>query len=185
MSYQGTPPIPSSSSWALADREAHQQTFVQRVYGWMAGGLLLTAIVSAFTVMSPTVVQAVFGSPLFYYPAFQPSYKHSVDALFLTLSAYLGGHLEYTFETALGQALSTSSSHHVQLLRDVDTLREVLSGGVITSLMDVPWTPIFLAMCFLLHPLIGLVALIGAMIILTLAFLNERVTKAPLNDKLP
>lgn len=86
-----------------------------------------------------------------------------------------------TFETALGQALSTSSSHHVQLLRDVDTLREVLSGGVITSLMDVPWTPIFLAMCFLLHPLIGLVALIGAIIILTLAFLNERVTKAPLN----
>jgi len=64
MSYQGTPPIPSSSSWALADREAHQQTFVQRVYGWMAGGLLLTAIVSAFTVMSPTVVQAIFGSPL-------------------------------------------------------------------------------------------------------------------------
>lgn len=86
-----------------------------------------------------------------------------------------------TFETALGQALSTSSSHHVQLLRDVDTLREVLSGGVITSLMDVPWTPIFLAICFLLHPLIGLVALIGAAIILVLAFLNERLTKAPLN----
>ncbi|MCP3407191.1 type I secretion system permease/ATPase [Bradyrhizobium sp. CCGB01] len=86
-----------------------------------------------------------------------------------------------TFETALGQALSTSSSHHVQLLRDVDTLREVLSGGVITSLMDVPWTPIFLAICFLLHPLIGLVALIGAVIILTLAFLNERLTKTPLN----
>lgn len=42
------------------------------------------------------------------------------------------------FETALGQSLRTSSSHHVQLLRDVDTLREVLSRGVITSLMDVP-----------------------------------------------
>jgi PrtD family type I secretion system ABC transporter len=84
------------------------------------------------------------------------------------------------FETALGQSLTTGSSHHVQLLRDVDTLREVLSGGVITSLMDVPWTPIFLAICFLLHPLIGLVALIGAVIILSLAFLNERATKAPL-----
>ena len=35
-------------------------------------------------------------------------------------------------------------------------------------------------MCFLLHPLIGLVALIGALVILALAFLNERVTKAPL-----
>lgn len=84
------------------------------------------------------------------------------------------------FETALGRSLATSSSHHVQLLRDVDTLREVLSGGVITSLMDVPWTPIFLAMCFLLHPMIGLVALTGAVVILALAFLNERVTKAPL-----
>jgi PrtD family type I secretion system ABC transporter len=85
-----------------------------------------------------------------------------------------------SFETALTQALRTSSSHHVQLLRDVDTLRDVLSGGVITSLMDAPWTPIFLAICFLLHPLIGIVALLGAIAILAIAFLNERLTKAPL-----
>jgi PrtD family type I secretion system ABC transporter len=84
------------------------------------------------------------------------------------------------FETALAQALRTSSSHHVQLLRDVDTLRDVLSGGLITSLMDVPWTPVFLGICFLLHPLIGIVALIGALAILAIAFLNERTTKAPL-----
>jgi len=84
------------------------------------------------------------------------------------------------FETALAQALRTSSSRHVQLLRDVDTLRDVLSGGVITSLMDVPWTPIFLGICFLLHPLIGIVAIIGASAILAVAFLNERTTKAPL-----
>src|SRR5882757_9938365 len=84
------------------------------------------------------------------------------------------------FETALGQALRTSSSHHVQLLRDVDTLRDVLSGGLITSLMDVPWTPVFLGICFLLHPLIGSVAIIGALAILAIAFLNERTTKAPL-----
>lgn len=84
------------------------------------------------------------------------------------------------FETALAQSLRTRSSHHVQLLRDVDTLRDVLSGGVMTSLMDAPWCPIFLAMCFLLHPLLGLVALMGALAILGLAFLNERLTKAPL-----
>lgn len=84
------------------------------------------------------------------------------------------------FETALAQALRTSSSHHVQLLRDVDMLRDVLSGGVITSLMDAPWTPIFLAICFLLHPLIGIVALVGALAILAIAFLNDRLTKAPL-----
>lgn len=84
------------------------------------------------------------------------------------------------FETALAQALRTRSSHHVQLLRDVDTMRDVLSGGVMTALMDAPWSPFFLAMCFLLHPMIGMVALIGALAILGLAFLNERITKAPL-----
>jgi PrtD family type I secretion system ABC transporter len=84
------------------------------------------------------------------------------------------------FEAALTEALRTNSSHHVQLLRDIDTLREVLSGGVITSLMDLPWAPIFLGMCFLLHPAIGMVALLGAVLILALAFVNERVTKAPL-----
>jgi hypothetical protein len=31
----------------------------------------------------------LFGSPLFYYTAFQPSYKHAVDALFMTLVGYL------------------------------------------------------------------------------------------------
>jgi PrtD family type I secretion system ABC transporter len=46
--------------------------------------------------------------------------------------------------------------------------------------MDAPWTPIFLAICFLLHPLIGIVALLGAIAILAIAFLNERLTKAPL-----
>src|ERR1700694_45634 len=45
------------------------------------------------------------------------------------------------FEAALTEALRTNSSHHVQLLRDIDALREVLSGGVITSLMDLPWAP--------------------------------------------
>ncbi len=32
---------------------------------------------------------ALFGSPLFYYTVFEPSYKHAVDALFATLFAFL------------------------------------------------------------------------------------------------
>jgi FtsH-binding integral membrane protein len=64
MSYQGNvPPIPNSS-WAVADAQANQQSFVTRVYGWMAGGLALTALVSAFVAGSPAIMQAVFGSAL-------------------------------------------------------------------------------------------------------------------------
>jgi len=84
------------------------------------------------------------------------------------------------FEVALCSALRARGSQHAQALRDVDSLRDVLSGHVITTLMDAPWAPIYLAVCFLLHPLIGVVALAGAVAILLIAVLNERATKDPL-----
>src|SRR3954452_8268860 len=84
------------------------------------------------------------------------------------------------FEAALCSALRARGSQHAQALRDVDSLRDVLSGHVITTLMDAPWAPIYLAVCFLLHPLIGVVALAGAVAILLIAVLNERATKDPL-----
>lgn len=64
MSYPGNiPPIPNST-WALAERETHQQTFVTRVYGWMAGGLGLTAVAAAISASSPAIMHAVYGTPL-------------------------------------------------------------------------------------------------------------------------
>lgn len=64
MSYQGNIPQIPSNSWTLQEAQAHQQSFVTRVYGWMAGGLALTALTAAFTASSPAVMQAVFGTPL-------------------------------------------------------------------------------------------------------------------------
>jgi PrtD family type I secretion system ABC transporter len=46
--------------------------------------------------------------------------------------------------------------------------------------MDLPWTPLYLGMCFLLHFSIGMVALFGTLMIVLLAFLNERATRDPL-----
>jgi PrtD family type I secretion system ABC transporter len=84
------------------------------------------------------------------------------------------------FESALARSLRIPSSTHVQLLRDVDTLRDLFAGGVMTSLMDLPWTPVYLGMCFLLHFSIGMVAFSGTLMIIALAFLNERATRDPL-----
>ncbi len=81
------------------------------------------------------------------------------------------------FEAALSSALRVRGSNHAQSLRDLDLMRDVLSGGVTMALMDVPWAPIYLVICFLLHPLIGLVALVGALAVVTIALVNERATK--------
>lgn len=86
------------------------------------------------------------------------------------------------FEAALSSALRVRGSNHAQTLRDLDLMRDVLSGGVTMALMDVPWAPIYIVICFLLHPWIGLVALVGALAVVTIALVNERATKGSLSQ---
>ena len=67
-----------------------------------------------------------------------------------------------------------------QALRDFDNLRSTLTGGGILALFDAPWTPIYVVVCFLIHPLLGALALFGAVSLVVVATLNERSTKVPL-----
>ena len=50
-------------------------------------------------------------------------------------------------------------------LRDFDTLRSTMSGPGALALFDAPWTPIYILVCFMVHPLIGLLALAGGLIL--------------------
>ena len=64
-------------------------------------------------------------------------------------------------------------------LRDLDQIRSFLSGLGPTAFFDLPWLPIYLAICFLFHPLIGLAALVGAVILALLTLLTDRLTRRP------
>jgi ATP-binding cassette subfamily C protein len=63
-----------------------------------------------------------------------------------------------------------------ELLRDLDQLRQLLAGPAVHALFDLPWLPIYVAILCLLHPVLGLIALAGALGLLALAALNELVT---------
>ena len=63
-----------------------------------------------------------------------------------------------------------------QPLRDLDTLRNFVSGPAVTTLLDLPFVPLFLAVLFLIHPWLGLLTVGGALVGAVIAFLNQRVT---------
>jgi PrtD family type I secretion system ABC transporter len=67
-----------------------------------------------------------------------------------------------------------------QAMREFDTLRQTLTGGALMSLFDAPWIPIYLLVCFLLNPLLGLVVFVGGGLLLLVTWRNERATKARL-----
>jgi PrtD family type I secretion system ABC transporter len=77
----------------------------------------------------------------------------------------------------LAHASRLSGAPFLNGLRDVNTLRTFLGGAGLVALFDAPWLPLFLLIIFLFHPLLGVIALAGAMLMLLLAWLNERFTR--------
>lgn len=66
-------------------------------------------------------------------------------------------------------------------LRDVNLVRNFFGGNAIFTLFDIPWTPIFLAVIYFLHPLLGMVATVGAVLLIVLALINEKLSRKPLD----
>ncbi|MEJ2408156.1 MAG: type I secretion system permease/ATPase [Novosphingobium sp.] len=65
-------------------------------------------------------------------------------------------------------------------LRDFDTLRGALSGPAFIALCDAPWLPVYILVCVVMSPWIGLVALLGCVVLPLIAWANERATGARL-----
>ncbi len=72
---------------------------------------------------------------------------------------------------------SAAEAH--QPVRDLDQIRAFLTGPGPIAIVDLPWMPIFLAICFLIHPWLGVVALAGAVILVALTMLTEQRSRAP------
>lgn len=89
---------------------------------------------------------------------------------------------EDLFDASVDTTLRAPAAGSAQSLRDMDTMREFLTGSGLISFCDAPWVPIFVAGCFILHPLFGIIALSGAIIIFLLALGNEFSTREQLKN---
>jgi PrtD family type I secretion system ABC transporter len=74
------------------------------------------------------------------------------------------------------------NSEGLQPLRDLDQVRGYLAGAGPVALFDLPWIPLYLVICFLFHPLIGLTALVGALVLISLTLLSEIISRRPTRE---
>lgn len=67
-------------------------------------------------------------------------------------------------------------------LRDVQTLRNFLGGNAVFAFFDLPWMPLYFALIFVLHPLLGWAAVMGGSLVFILGLLTERFTRRRLES---
>jgi ATP-binding cassette subfamily C protein PrsD len=83
------------------------------------------------------------------------------------------------FEATIRLRLATGQAGNAEPVRDGDSLRAFLAGPGPLALLDIPWVPIYLAVVFLIHPLLGWLAVAGALVIVALMLVNELVLRTP------
>src|SRR5436305_412023 len=111
----------------------------------------------------------------------------ALDAVRACILIRCGIRLDMELSTRVFEALVVRSaqrgvSRGAQQLRNLDQFRTFVTGPGIYFAFDLPWIPIYLLLLFFIHPLLGVVASIGAILLLGLAGLNEVMTREPLKQ---
>jgi ATP-binding cassette subfamily B protein len=91
-----------------------------------------------------------------------------------------------TSERILSTSLSISSSNKnhnsSQSLRDLATVKGFIAGPALTAYFDLPWAFLFIGVLMAIHPIIGLLAVAGAILLSIAGVVNERAVKKALSQ---
>ena len=86
------------------------------------------------------------------------------------------------YTAAFEQNLKSAGGNAGQSLSDLTNLRQFLTGNALFAFFDAPWFPIYLAVIFIFEPMLGLFSVGGTVILIALAYINEKVTRNPLAE---
>ena len=86
------------------------------------------------------------------------------------------------YTAAFEQNLKNAGANAGQALGDLTNLRQFLTGNGLFAFFDAPWFPIYLIVIFFFDVKLGLFALAGTLVLVVLAYINERVTRKPLEE---
>lgn len=87
------------------------------------------------------------------------------------------------FETVVRLPLLVGGRNEgLQPLRDLDNVRSFLGSMGPSAFFDLPWLPLYLAICFAFHVLIGITALVGAIILIAITLTTEFLSRRPARE---
>lgn len=89
---------------------------------------------------------------------------------------------ERIFDAAFARSLREHNANPAQVLTDLATLRQLITGQGLIALLDAPWLPIFLLVAFLFHPWFGVLTLVLALVLIGLALWGELATRTRLGE---
>ncbi|MHC2331262.1 type I secretion system permease/ATPase [Bradyrhizobium sp. USDA 4454] len=78
--------------------------------------------------------------------------------------------------------MAGNRSEGLQPLRDLDNVRSFLGSMGPGAFFDLPWLPFYMAICFAFHWLLGVTALIGAVILVMLTLITEYLSRTPAKE---
>lgn len=89
---------------------------------------------------------------------------------------------ERVFNAAFERNLRKQGGNPSQAIHDLTNLRQFLTGNALFAFFDAPWTPIYIAVGFMVHPIVGFMMLGGAVILFVLAWITNLSTAKPLQE---
>ncbi len=95
------------------------------------------------------------------------------------LDALLGTRV---FNASFEANLAPSGVSPARSFGDLIQIRQFLTGNGILAFFDTPWTPIYMAVLFILHPMLGFLSLFFAAVQGALAWFGHRYTVAPAEE---
>ncbi|MBH2042173.1 MAG: type I secretion system permease/ATPase [Comamonadaceae bacterium] len=95
------------------------------------------------------------------------------------LDAMLGTRV---FNASFEANLAPSGVSPARSFGDLIQIRQFLTGNGILAFFDTPWTPVYMAVLFILHPMLGWLALFFAAVQGALAWFGHRSTVAPAEE---
>ena len=113
------------------------------------------------------------------------TFQALLDTVRGRLLVRIGGHIDAQLGPRVYDAtirLAKSGHDAQQPVRDLDAIRSFVSGAGPAALFDLPWVPLYLAICFAFHFWIGMTALTGALVLVILTGLSEVLSRAPVRE---